>query len=126
MPTYDYRCEKGHVFELFHSMKDEEPKHCPKCGTLAKRVPGGGSGFLFKGSGFYITDYRSKSYKEGAKGDKGDKGDKGGSGGGGDGGSGGGGGGSGGSGSGGGSGSAGGGNSGGGSGGGSSSGGSGA
>jgi putative FmdB family regulatory protein len=74
VPTYDYRCEKGHVFELFHSMKDEEPKHCPKCGTLAKRVPGGGSGFLFKGSGFYITDYRSKSYKEGAKGDKGGSG----------------------------------------------------
>lgn len=70
MPTYDYRCEKGHVFELFHSIKDETPKLCPKCGKPSKRVPGGGAGLLFRGSGFYITDYRSKSYKEGAKSEK--------------------------------------------------------
>lgn len=63
MPTYDYRCEQGHTFELFHSIKDETPKSCPECGTPAKRVPSGGSGLLFKGSGFYITDYRSKDYK---------------------------------------------------------------
>ncbi len=72
MPTYDYRCRKcGHRFELFHSIKDETPKRCPKCGGRAVRVPAGGAGLLFKGSGFYVTDYRSKSYKERAKQDKG-------------------------------------------------------
>jgi putative FmdB family regulatory protein len=67
MPTYDYRCKKGHVFELFHSMSDVKPKRCPKCRSLAQRIPGGGAGLLFKGSGFYITDYRSKSYQDKAK-----------------------------------------------------------
>jgi putative FmdB family regulatory protein len=70
MPTYVYRCENGHTFELFHSISDESPKRCPECGAEAKRVPAGGAGFLFKGSGFYITDYRSKSYKEKAKQEK--------------------------------------------------------
>ena len=60
MPTYVYRCEQGHTFELFHSIADESTKHCPECGAEAKRVPAGGAGFLFKGSGFYITDYRNK------------------------------------------------------------------
>ncbi|HYM81047.1 MAG TPA: zinc ribbon domain-containing protein [Candidatus Limnocylindria bacterium] len=68
MPTYDYRCRKcKHKFELFHSIKDDTPKRCPKCRARADRVPSGGAGILFKGSGFYITDYRSKSYQEGAK-----------------------------------------------------------
>jgi putative FmdB family regulatory protein len=67
MPTYDYRCKKGHVFELFHSMSNVKPKRCPKCRSLAQRIPGGGAGLLFKGSGFYITDYRSKSYQDKAK-----------------------------------------------------------
>lgn len=68
MPTYDYRCRKcGHRFELFHSIKDETPKRCPRCKGRAVRVPAGGAGLLFKGSGFYITDYRSKSYKEKAR-----------------------------------------------------------
>ena len=68
MPTYDYRCRKcGHQFELFHSIKDETPKRCPKCKGRAQRVPSSGAGLLFKGSGFYITDYRSSSYKEKAK-----------------------------------------------------------
>jgi putative FmdB family regulatory protein len=67
MPTYDYRCLNEHVFEVFHGMSDETPRFCPECGAAAKRVPGGGAGLLFKGSGFYITDYRSSSYKEGAK-----------------------------------------------------------
>ena len=67
MPTYVYRCENGHSFELFHSISDESPKLCPECGAPAKRVPAGGAGFLFKGSGFYITDYRSKGYKDAAK-----------------------------------------------------------
>lgn len=70
MPTYDYRCAKGHRFELFHSIRDESVKRCPKCGARAKRVPAGGAGLLFKGSGFYITDYRSRSYKEKAKQEK--------------------------------------------------------
>ncbi len=74
MPTYEYRCERGHTFELFHSIKDETPKTCPQCGAPAKRVPAGGAGLLFRGSGFHITDYRSKSYKERAKADKPDQG----------------------------------------------------
>jgi len=70
MPTYDYRCEKGHTFELFHGIKDETPKACPTCGASARRVPAGGGGLLFRGSGFYITDYRSSNYKERAKAEK--------------------------------------------------------
>lgn len=74
MPTYDYRCTKcGHRFELFHSIKDETPRRCPRCRGKAVRVPAGGAGLLFKGSGFYITDYRSKQYKERAKQDAGGK-----------------------------------------------------
>jgi len=67
MPTYVYRCEQGHTFELFHSIADDSAKRCPECGAEAKRVPSGGAGLLFKGSGFYITDYRSKGYTESAK-----------------------------------------------------------
>jgi putative FmdB family regulatory protein len=70
MPTYDYRCERGHLFELFHGIKDEEPKTCPKCEAPAKRVPGGGGGLLFRGSGFHVTDYRSSDYKKQAKAEK--------------------------------------------------------
>ena len=71
MPTYAYRCTKGHEFELFHSIKDDTPKRCPKCKSKAVRIPAGGAGLLFKGSGFYITDYRSSSYKDKAKKEKG-------------------------------------------------------
>ena len=68
MPTYAYRCRKcGHEFEEFHSIRDTKPRRCPKCKGRADRVPAGGAGLLFKGSGFYITDYRSKDYKEKAK-----------------------------------------------------------
>ena len=70
MPTYEYRCEGcGHAFELFQSIKADPAKSCPKCGEdKARRVIGAGGGFIFKGSGFYITDYtRSKDYKEKAK-----------------------------------------------------------
>ena len=71
MPTYDYRCRKcGHVFELFHGIKDETPKRCPKCKGRAVRMVSSGAGILFKGSGFYITDYRSAGYKERAKQEK--------------------------------------------------------
>ena len=68
MPTYTYRCRKcGHRFELFHGIKDEKPRRCPKCKSRADRVPAGGAGILFRGSGFYGTDYRSAAYKKKAK-----------------------------------------------------------
>jgi len=71
MPTYDYQCRKcGHRFELFHRITDETPKKCPKCKARARRVPSAGAGLLFKGSGFYITDHRSKSYRERARQEK--------------------------------------------------------
>ncbi len=67
MPTYDYACEKcGHQFETFQSMKDEPLRACPKCKAKAlKRLIGAGAGVIFKGSGFYQTDYRSTSYQSG-------------------------------------------------------------
>jgi putative FmdB family regulatory protein len=68
MPTYEYRCRKcGHQFEVFHGMRDDAPRRCPKCRGRAQRVPTGGAGLLFKGSGFYVTDYRSRTYKEKAR-----------------------------------------------------------
>lgn len=70
MPNYDYRCEKcDHVFEVFQSMNDEKLSDCPvpDCGGKVKRLMGTGAGIIFKGSGFYQTDYRSDSYKSGAK-----------------------------------------------------------
>jgi putative FmdB family regulatory protein len=71
MPTYVYRCKKcKHRFELFHGITDDAVKRCPRCNAKAERVPSGGGGILFKGTGFYITDYRSKSYKDKARQDK--------------------------------------------------------
>ena len=71
MPTYDYRCPRcEHRFELFHRITDDKPKRCPRCKARAVRVPASGAGFLFKGSGFHVTDYRSKSYREKAKQEK--------------------------------------------------------
>ncbi len=69
MPTYDYRCDKcGHEFEHFQSMTAKVLKKCPKCKKLSlKRLIGSGAAVLFKGSGFYTTDYRSKSYQKQAK-----------------------------------------------------------
>jgi putative FmdB family regulatory protein len=67
MPTYEYRCVQGHEFEQFQRMSDEPLDSCPECGAEAQRLLSAGAGFLFKGSGFYITDYRSDSYREGAK-----------------------------------------------------------
>jgi putative FmdB family regulatory protein len=67
MPTYEYRCnECGNDFETFQRMSDEPVASCPKCGKDASRRLSGGAGLLFKGSGFYITDYRSDSYKKAA------------------------------------------------------------
>jgi putative FmdB family regulatory protein len=71
MPTYEYACEAcGHQFEEFQSIKAKPTTVCPKCKKKkVKRLISGGAGFLFKGSGFYITDYRSDSYKAAAKSD---------------------------------------------------------
>lgn len=69
MPTYDYVCDAcGHALEIFHSMSEPPKKKCPACGKskLARQI-GAGAGFLFKGQGFYKTDYRSDSYKAGEK-----------------------------------------------------------
>jgi putative FmdB family regulatory protein len=76
MPTYEYACQKcGQNFDAFQSMRDDPFKVCPKelCRQArwgkgkVKRLLGTGAGLIFNGSGFYITDYRSNSYKEGAK-----------------------------------------------------------
>ena len=73
MPTYEYECLKcGHRFELFQSMSEEPRKRCPKCRGKVRRLIGTGAGMLFKGSGFYQTDYRSDSYKEQKKKESGD------------------------------------------------------
>ncbi|MGA0333490.1 MAG: FmdB family zinc ribbon protein [Kiritimatiellia bacterium] len=69
MPTYDYQCQEcSHTLEAFHAMSAEPLKDCPACGKPAlKRLIGTGAGLLFKGSGFYQTDYRSDSYKKSAE-----------------------------------------------------------
>lgn len=70
MPTYEYRCPKGHTFDVFQRMSDEPEAECPECGAAAERQLSAGAGLLFKGDGFYITDYRSDSYKKAAAKDK--------------------------------------------------------
>lgn len=73
MPTYEYECEKcGHRFELFQQMSEAPRKRCPKCRGKLRRLIGTGAGMIFKGSGFYTTDYRSDSYKEQKKKESGD------------------------------------------------------
>src|SRR5437764_8300328 len=69
MPTYEYQCDAcEHNFDEFQSMSEEPLKKCPKCGKKKlRRVYGPGAAILFKGSGFYQTDYRSESYKSAAK-----------------------------------------------------------
>ncbi len=57
MPTYEYRCPEGHAFERFQKITDSSRVKCPECGRVARRVISGGAGLIFKGSGFYITDY---------------------------------------------------------------------
>ncbi len=70
MPTYEYACQKcEHTFEQFQSMRDDPLVRCPKCGKKSlKRLLGGGSGLIFKGSGFYITDYRKGGAAKGGEG----------------------------------------------------------
>ena len=71
MPTYDYLCEScGAKLEMFQSMTESPKRKCPECGkNKLKRQIGTGAAILFKGSGFYETDYRSDSYKKGAEAD---------------------------------------------------------
>ena len=73
MPTYEYKCNAcGHRFEKFQSMSAAPIRKCPKCGKMkVQRLIGTGAGLIFKGSGFYITDYRDSGYKDKAKAESG-------------------------------------------------------
>ena len=73
MPTYDYECDAcGHSWELFQKITEESIRQCPDCGRKkARRLFGTGAAIVFKGSGFYQTDYRSESYRKGEKDAKG-------------------------------------------------------
>lgn len=72
MPTYEYRCRScGHQFEMLQSITEESLDSCPRCDGPVERLIGAGSGLIFKGSGFYVTDYRkdsSRSEKRGGSG----------------------------------------------------------
>lgn len=71
MPTYQYRCKScDHEFELIQKMSDDPISVCPECQGSVKRLIGTGAGIIFKGSGFYQTDYRSDSYKKAAESEK--------------------------------------------------------
>lgn len=69
MPTYEYKCNHcGHLFEQMQSITAKSLRKCPNCGkSTLRRLIGTGAGLIFKGSGFYATDYRSENYKESAK-----------------------------------------------------------
>ncbi len=68
MPTYEYQCDDcGRSMEVFQRISERPKRKCPSCGGRIRRLISGGAGLLFKGSGFYITDYRSESYKQAAK-----------------------------------------------------------
>jgi len=74
MPTYEYECNRcGHRFELFQSMTEPPRKRCPRCRGAVRRLFGIGGGIVFKGAGFYATDYRSDSYKQQRKSESGEK-----------------------------------------------------
>ena len=61
MPTYEYKCQEcGHFFEAFQAITEDPLKKCPVCGGMVKRLISSGSGLIFKGSGFYVTDYKKK------------------------------------------------------------------
>lgn len=64
MPTYEYECEKcGYRFEKFQRMSDAPVRRCPRCGGKVRRLITGGAGIIFKGSGFYVTDYKRNQNK---------------------------------------------------------------
>ena len=68
MPTYQYECQScGHVFEAFQQMSDKPLSECPKCKKSVKRLIGAGAGIIFKGKGFYATDYRKTKSHDDAK-----------------------------------------------------------
>jgi len=68
MPTYEYRCPAGHQFEKFFSrMNDRRRLRCPTCGKMAERLISGGAGLVFKGSGFYATDYKQAGERKAAE-----------------------------------------------------------
>jgi putative FmdB family regulatory protein len=71
MPTYDYRCPNGHQFEVFQRISAAPGAKCPDCGEDSERMISGGAGLIFKGEGFYITDYRSEDYKKKASSESG-------------------------------------------------------
>jgi len=66
MPTYEFRCPEGHEFEKFYRKISDAPMEltCPECGKLAPRLVSGGAGLLFKGSGFYLTDYGKNAHRK--------------------------------------------------------------
>jgi putative FmdB family regulatory protein len=68
MPTYEFRCPDGHEFEKFYRKISDAPSElaCPECGKLAMRLVSGGAGLLFKGSGFYLTDYGKNAHRKAA------------------------------------------------------------
>jgi putative FmdB family regulatory protein len=75
MPTYEFRCPKGHEFERFYKTMSTAPSevHCPECGALAVRQLSGGGGLVFKGSGFYLTDYGKNAHRKPTEGEKAEK-----------------------------------------------------
>jgi len=74
MPTYEYECDKcGITFERFQKITEEPIKKCPECGGPVRRLIGAGAGVIFKGSGFYATDYRSDDYKKKIEAEKGEQ-----------------------------------------------------
>jgi putative FmdB family regulatory protein len=71
MPTYEYECKKcRRVFEVFQNIADQPLRRCPECKSKIRRLIGGGAGIIFKGSGFYQTDYRSEHYRKQAAAEK--------------------------------------------------------
>jgi putative FmdB family regulatory protein len=77
MPTYEYRCPEGHTFDRFAKMSESAAElPCPTCGKVAVRQVSGGAGLVFKGSGFYLTDYGKNAHRTGADGKHGASGSK--------------------------------------------------
>lgn len=71
MPNYDYKCKDcGNIFEVFHSMSENPEIVCPVCGAKAQKKIGAGAGIVFKGNGFYVTDYKNKKNDEKKKPDQ--------------------------------------------------------